>query len=52
MSYGGTADPSGIQVTFLDQTGEVGQSGHRLQRARQPDHPQHHYQDEFASDQS
>ena len=21
MSYGGTADPSGIQVTFLDQTG-------------------------------
>jgi hypothetical protein len=21
MSYGGNADPSGIQVTFLDQTG-------------------------------
>ena len=52
MSYGGNADPSRDpgDVPGSDW-GQVGQGGHRLQRAREPDHPEHHHQDELARDQ-
>ena len=53
MSRRKCAIPVGIQVTFLDQTGDqVSRGGHRLQRTREPDYPQHHHQDEPARDQS
>ena len=52
MSYGGNADPSGIQVTFLDQTGAKSvKAVIAFSVPGEPDHPEHHHQDEFARDQ-